>query len=69
LVYDIWGYTQDKDDPTLSMNVRYGTWSAVGDVIAWNIDPDAPKVELTKGDPPIYDPEYKHGMVDPGWVE
>jgi branched-chain amino acid transport system substrate-binding protein len=69
LVYDIWGYTQDKDDPTLTMNVKYGTWSAVGDVIAWNIDMDAPKVEISRGEDPIYDPEWKHGMVDPGWVE
>ena len=69
MVYDIWGYTQDKDDPTKCMNVRYGTWTAVGDVVTWNIDADAPKVEVSRGEEAIYDPEWKHGMVDPGWVE
>jgi ABC-type branched-subunit amino acid transport system substrate-binding protein len=69
MVYDIWGYTQDPDDPTLCHNVRFGTWSAVGDVIAWDIDMDAPRVEPSRGDDPIFDPEWKHGMEDPGWVE
>jgi branched-chain amino acid transport system substrate-binding protein len=69
LVYDIWGYTQDKDDPTKCMNVKYGTWSAVGDVIAWNIDMDAPKVEISLGEDPIYDETWVHGATDPSWVE
>lgn len=69
MVYDIWGYTQDKDDPTMCMNVKYGTWSAVGNVIAWNIDADAPRVEISRGNDPIYDTEWKHGSTDPSWVD
>lgn len=69
MVYDIWGYTQSKDDPTMCMNVKYGSWSAVGNVIAWNIDPDAPRVEISRGDDPIYDTDWVHGSTDISWVD
>ena len=69
LVYDIYGYAQDPEDPAKCTNVKYGSWSAVGDVIAWNIEPGCPRVEISRGDDPIYDLDWKHGMVDPSWVD
>jgi len=67
MVYDIWGYAQNPEVAEECYNVRYGTWSAVGDAITWDIDigngdvsipGNAPRVNTTRGDPPVYEGNF-----------